>query len=213
MGGRSAAAKGSTLEPPGRPPRPSSAAPAEPPEPRREPGPRSLVLTERSPRAPGHFSPEQTCRSGSPARSTGQQRGQELTPRRSSSRRYSSEPVQPPGSTSGRERKKRPPSGGRGPSRVRLRPLLAGHAHTTFSLVSADTGSLKATPPATEDPTQEALVREAARFGFSGSHCRERSCQLAAGYSLLPAAFGLRRRNREATERMTLLQRGFSVLP
>lgn len=116
MGGRSAAAKGSTLEPPGRPPRPSNPVPAEPPEPRSEPGPRSLLPTERSPRAPGHFSPEQTRRSGSPTGSTRQQRGRELTPRRSSSCN-SSEPGQPPGSTSGRERKKRPPSGGRGPNR------------------------------------------------------------------------------------------------
>lgn len=109
-------------------PQPSSAAPSEPPEsgsepgPRSEPEPRSLVPT-RSPRTLGHFSPEQTRRSGSLAGSMRQQCGRELTLRRSSSC-YSSEPVQPPGSTSVRERKKRPPSGGRGPGGERLRPLL-----------------------------------------------------------------------------------------
>lgn len=105
--GRSAAAKGATAaEPPGRPPRPSHAAPAEPPEPRGEPGPGSLVSTN-TPRVnpPQRFS----------SRVVQADRGGELTQRRSSTS-YSSEPVQPPGSTAGRERKKRPPSGGRGPS-------------------------------------------------------------------------------------------------
>lgn len=212
MGGRSAAAKGSTLEPPGRLPRPFSAAPAEPPEPWSEPGPRSLVPSERSPRAPGHFSPEQTRCSGSPGRSTGQQRGRELTPRRSSSCSYSSEPVQPPGSTSGRARKKRPPSGGRGPSPVRLRPLLAGHAHTTFSLASADTGSLKATPPATTDPIQEELVPEAARLRFSGSRCWEPGCRLPAA-RCSPRPSVCEGETGKPQSRMTLLQRGFSVSP
>lgn len=55
MGGRSVAAKGATLEPPGRPPQPSSADPAEPLEPgsepgsQSEPGLRNLVPTEPQP--------------------------------------------------------------------------------------------------------------------------------------------------------------------
>lgn len=57
MGGRSAAAKGSTLEPPGRPPRPSSANSAEPPEPRSEPGPRNLVPTEPQSANPSTLQP------------------------------------------------------------------------------------------------------------------------------------------------------------
>lgn len=97
-------------QPPGHPPRPSHAAPAEPPEPRSELGPESLVPTERSPRTPTHFSRVQTRHSGSLAGSSRQQRGRELIQRRSFSS-HSSEPVQPPGSNAGRERKKKAAEG------------------------------------------------------------------------------------------------------
>lgn len=173
MGGRSAAAKGATAEPPGRPPQPPSATLAEPPEPLCEPGPRSLEPTERSSQTPARFSPEQTRRSGSPTGSTRQQRSQELTPRLSSSS-YSSEPVQPPGSTTGRERKKRPPTGGRGPSQGAAPPTPPPrHAHSTISLVSTDTGPLQGTPPNT---AQKEQVPIAAGLGRSGSLCQGPSC-------------------------------------
>lgn len=125
MGGRSAAAKGSTLEPPGRPPRPSSADPAEPPEPR-APEPRAHRTPVREPQYTSARSKPAAAvlRPGPQDSSAAENSPRELTPRRSSSC-YSSEPVQPPGSTSGRERKKRPPSGGCGPSGERLRPLRA----------------------------------------------------------------------------------------
>lgn len=63
MGGRSVAAKGATLEPPGRPPQPSSADPAEPLEPgsepgsQSEPGLRNLVPTEPQPANPSALQP------------------------------------------------------------------------------------------------------------------------------------------------------------
>lgn len=199
MGGRSAAAKGATAEPPGRPPRPSHAAPAEPSEPGSEPGPGSLVPTERRPQTPTHFSPEQTRCRGPLVGSSRQQRGRELTQRRSST---SAEPVQPPGSNAGQERKKRPPSCGRGPSpatapptsrRTRPHLVLIGHCRPRPR-------PLQATPPSTAGLAQEEPDR------VPGS-CYWRPLASTSGLSVCEGETG------KPDSQRTLLQRGFSVCP
>lgn len=100
MGGRSAAASRT----------PSSAIPCGSGRTTRTPE-RARAREPRTHRAqPTHFSRVQTRHSGSLAGFSRQQRGRELTQRRSFSS-HSSEPVQPPGSNAGRERKKKAAEG------------------------------------------------------------------------------------------------------
>lgn len=144
MGG-SVASKGATAEPPRYPSRPSQAAPAEPPEPKSEPGPESLVPTERSPRTPMHFSLVQ------PATAV-----LRLGPLGSSvagnSPSGGASPPTPPsrcsrlGATRGGSGRKGRRAAGAAQARVRLLPHLAGHAHIAFSLGTDDTGPSRPRP-------------------------------------------------------------------
>lgn len=180
MGGRSAAAKGSTLEPRGRPPRPSSRSfccrrTTRTPERARAPEPRAHRTKPANPSAlqPG-ANPQQRAR------------GRELTPRGGAppaTPRSLGSRLGAPRAGSGRKGSRAAGAAQAGYSSACFSP---GYAHTTFSLVTADTGSLKATPPAAAYGTQEEPAAEVTRLGFAGSLCWEPSC------ALLAAPHGLR---------------------